>query len=161
MADRIVVMNGSIVEQVGALLDLYDRPAYLFVAGFIVLPVMNLIEGKVERYNNEVVFRTNRGLLLLPRSVSQAQEGKPAIFGIRPEHMQQPKGRRTAEVSPVLSVVEPTGSDTQVITEIEGHQITAALRGRVSYRPGDVLPLMIDQSKIHLFDQETGNAIVL
>ena len=74
--------------------------------------------------------------------------------------MQQPNGRRTADLLPVLSAVEPTGSETQVITEIEGHQITAALRGRFNYRPGDVLPLMIDQSKIHLFDQETGNAIV-
>ena len=72
MADRLAVMNGGIVEQVGAPLDLYDRPANHFVAGFIVSPTMNLIEGKVERYNNEVVFRTNRGLLLLPRSVSQA-----------------------------------------------------------------------------------------
>ena len=61
MADRIAVMNGGIVEQMGAPLDLYDRPANLFVAGFIVSPAMNLIEGKVARYNNEVVFRTNRG----------------------------------------------------------------------------------------------------
>ena len=72
MADRLAVMNGGIVEQVGAPLDLYDRPANHFVAGFIVSPTMNLIEGRVERYNNEVVFRTNRGLPLLPRSVSQA-----------------------------------------------------------------------------------------
>ena len=72
MADRLAVMNGGIVEQVGAPLDLYDRPANHFVAGFIVSPTMNLIEGRVERYNNEVVFRTNRGLPLLLRSVSQA-----------------------------------------------------------------------------------------
>ena len=73
--------------------------------------------------------------------------------------MEQPKGRRTTDLLPVLSVVEPTGSETQVITEIEGHQIAAALRGRVNHKPGDVMPLMIDRSKIHLFDQETGKAI--
>ena len=160
MADRIVVMNGGIVEQVGAPLDLYDHPANLFVAGFIGSPAMNLVEGKVERHNNEAVFRTNRGLMLpLPRSVSQSEEGKPAIFGVRPEHIEQPKGRRTADLLPLLSVVEPTGSETQVITEIEGHQFTVVLRGRVDHKLGDVMPLMIDRSKIHLFDQETGKAI--
>ena len=160
MADRIVVMNGGIVEQVGAPLDLYDYPANLFVAGFIGSPAMNLIEGKVERYNSEPVFRTNLGLLLpLYRSVSQSQEGKPAIFGIRPEHIEQTTSSRNADLAPVVSVVEPTGSETQVVTEIEGHQITAALRGRVSHKPGDVLPLMIDRSKIHLFDQGTGKAV--
>ncbi len=162
MADRIVVMNGGIVEQVGAPLDLYDQPANLFVAGFIGSPAMNLIDGKIERHNNEAVFRTNRGLMLpLPRSVSQSQEGKPAIFGVRPEHIEQPKGRCTADLLPLLSVVEPTGSETQVITEIEGHQFTVALRGRVDHKLGDVMPLMIDRSKIHLFDQETGKAIHL
>ena len=97
MADRIVVMNDDIVEQVGAPLDLYDRPANLFVAGFIVSPAMNLIEGKVERYNNEVVFRTNRGLLLLPRSVSQAQEGEPALFLFVQKTWSNPK----ADVPPI------------------------------------------------------------
>jgi multiple sugar transport system ATP-binding protein len=162
MADRIVVMNGGIVEQIGAPIELYDHPANLFVAGFIGSPAMNLIEGKVERHNNEAVFWTNRGLVLpLPRSVSRSLEGKPAIFGIRPEHIEQTKGKRTADVLPVLSAVEPTGSETQVITEIEGHQITAALRGRVNHKPGDIMQLVIDRSKIHLFDQETGKAIHL
>ena len=162
MADRIVVMNGGVIEQVGAPLELYDRPANLFVAGFIGSPAMNLIEGRVERHNSEAVFRTNRGLMLpLPRSVSQAQEGKPSVFGIRPEHIEQPKGKQTADLRPLLSVVEPTGSETQVMTEIEGHQFTAALRGRVSHKPGDVMPLMIDRSRIHLFDQATGKAIHL
>ena len=162
MADRIVVMNGGLVEQIGAPLDLYDHPANLFVAGFIGSPAMNLIEGRVERNYNEAVFRTNRGLMLpLPRSVSQSQEGKPAVFGIRPEHIEQTKGKRSTDLSPVLSVVEPTGSETQVVAEIEGHQITAAFRGRVNHKPGDVMPLMIDRSKIHLFDQGTGRAVHL
>lgn len=160
MADRIVVMNGGIVEQVGAPLDLYDYPANLFVAGFIGSPAMNLIEGKVERHKSKPVFRTNRGLMLpLHHSVTQSQEGRPAIFGIRPEHIEQTTDTRVADLAPVLSVVEPTGSETQVITEIEGHQITAALRGRVNHKPGDVLPLKIDRSKIHLFDQGTGKAV--
>ena len=98
-------------------------------------------------------------MLPLHRSVSLSLEGKPAIFGVRPEHIEQTQGRRAADLSPVLSVVEPTGSETQVVTEIEGHQITATIRGRVSHKPGDVLPLRIDRSKIHLFDQGTGKAV--
>ena len=157
MADRIVVMNGGLIEQAGVPLDLYDNPANLFVAGFIGSPAMNFIDGKVERQNGEAVFRTSNGLALpLRRSVPQSLEGRPAVYGLRPEHIEPATGRRAADLSPVVSVVEPTGSETQVVTEIEGHPIIAAIRGRVTQKPGDSLPLLIDRSKIHLFDQATG-----
>ena len=160
MADRIVVMNGGVVEQAGAPLDLYDNPANLFVAGFIGSPAMNLIEGTVERHGGEAVFRTAGGLALpLPRRVSQSLEGRPAIYGLRPEHLELATGRQAADMSPVVAVVEPTGSETQVIAEIEGIQLVAAVRGRVSLRPGDALPLRIDRSKIHLFDRATVKAL--
>lgn len=157
MADRIVVMNGGAVEQVGTPLELYDNPANLFVASFIGSPAMNLIHGKVERHNNEVVFRTKGGLALpLARKSSQFVEGKSAVYGVRPEHLELTTGRKSADLSPIVSVVEPTGSETQIVAEIEGHQIVAAIRGRVSYKPGDIMPFSIDTSQVHLFDQRTG-----
>jgi multiple sugar transport system ATP-binding protein len=160
MADRIVVMNGGVVEQVGTPLELYDNPANLFVAGFIGSPSMNLIEGKIERHNNEAIFRTNRGLVLpLRHKASKYVEGKPAIYGLRPEHIELVAGRKSADLSPIVSVVEPTGSETQIVAEIEGHQIVAAIRGRVSHRPGDSIPLLINIAEVHLFDQGSGLSI--
>ena len=157
MADRIVVMNGGAVEQVGTPLELYDRPANLFVASFIGSPAMNLIDGKVERNNNEVVFRTSGGLALpLSRKTSQVVEGKSAVYGLRPEHLEQTTGRKSADLLPIVSVVEPTGSETQIVAAIEGHQIVASIRGRVSYKTGDIMPFSIDTSQVHLFDKKTG-----
>lgn len=160
MADRIVVMNGGVVEQVGAPLELYDKPVNLFVAGFIGSPAMNLFEGKVERHNNEVLFRTTRGLALpLHRKASQFVEARPIVYGLRPEHIEQATGRKSPDLSPVVSVVEPTGSETQIVAEIEGHQFVAAIRGRVSHKPGDTIPLVIDTTQVHLFDQGTGQSL--
>jgi multiple sugar transport system ATP-binding protein len=160
MADRIVVMNGGIVEQAGAPLDLYDNPANLFVAGFIGSPAMNLVEGRIERHNGEAVFRARGGLSFpLHCSIPKAFEGRPVIYGLRPEHIELVGGRRTADLSPLISVVEPTGSETQVTMEIEGTQLVAVIRGRISHKPGDTAQILIDRSKIHLFDQVSGKAL--
>jgi multiple sugar transport system ATP-binding protein len=82
MADRIVVMQDGRVEQVGAPLELYDRPANLFVATFIGSPAMNLIEGRITGEG----FVTTSGLTLPLASAPAGSQGQPALYGIRPEH---------------------------------------------------------------------------
>ncbi len=85
MADKIVVMHDGVVEQVGAPLDLYDRPDNLFVAGFIGSPAMNFLKGKVAGES----FRTDGGLTLpLPSRGARPADGMPAVYGLRPEHVQ-------------------------------------------------------------------------
>ena len=81
MADKIVVMHDGIVEQIGAPLELYDRPVNLFVAGFIGSPSMNVLEGRIEGGSFAV------GNLLLPLgNAPAAPAGRPVYYGIRPEH---------------------------------------------------------------------------
>ena len=81
MADKIVVMHDGIVEQIGAPLELYDRPVNLFVAGFIGSPAMNVLEGRIEGGGFAM------GDLILPLgSAPAASAGRPAYYGIRPEH---------------------------------------------------------------------------
>src|SRR5688500_15389922 len=106
MADRIVVMHDGIVEQVGAPLELYDRPANLFVAAFIGSPSMNLLKGTITAGG----FETEGGTIWPIGSHPADSNGKAAVFGIRPEHIQLDSNGLEAEVV----VVEPMGSETQV-----------------------------------------------
>ncbi|MGG5808020.1 ABC transporter ATP-binding protein [Falsiroseomonas sp. CW058] len=140
MADQIVVMNGGRIEQAGAPLELYDRPANLFVAGFIGSPAMNLLPGRVEAGG----FRTEGGALLPlpPRAPASA-----ATYGIRPEHLTlAPDG-----IPASIVLVEPTGSETQVSMRIGETSLIGAFRERVQGRHGDTLHVMPDLSLVHLF----------
>src|SRR5882672_4879656 len=103
MADKIVVMNGGNVEQIGAPLELYDRPANVFVAGFIGSPAMNILKGTVSNGR----LRTDDGTdWPLPTTLKSAKEG-PAVYGVRPEHL---RIDGNGGIPATVQVVEPTGS---------------------------------------------------
>ena len=154
MADRIVVMRDGVVEQVGAPLDLYDRPATLFVAGFIGSPAMNLLKGSIQ-VNGKPTFLTETGVELPLKSVPGEADGRPCVYGIRPEHLTLTGGEFRAEIS----VVEPTGSETQVFAKLGGQQIVGVFRERISAQPGDILSLSPNLDAVHLFDAGTGKRL--
>jgi multiple sugar transport system ATP-binding protein len=149
MADLIVVMNHGRIEQSGSPLDLYDRPANLFVAGFIGSPAMNMLEGRIEG-----------GAFHGPGGVAwPLPPGAPAtgdvVYGIRPEHFRlDPDG-----LPATVHVVEPTGSETQVVMHIGEAHVLGAFRERVSARSGEVLPVSPDPALVHLFDRQSGQRI--
>jgi multiple sugar transport system ATP-binding protein len=147
MADRIVVLQGGRIEQVGAPLELYDRPANTFVAGFIGSPSMNILPGVVEAGG----VRVQGALLPLPVGMTTAA-GRELRYGIRPEHWVVGEGGLTGTVA----VVEPTGSETHVVLRLDGAEVVAVFRDRVSFRPGDLLSLVPDATKVHLFDHGSG-----
>jgi len=148
MADKIVVMNGGNVEQIGAPLELYDNPANLFVAGFIGSPAMNFLKGRVDGG----AFRSSEGTSLPLPSTRGVSEGSPIIYGVRPEHFQLDGGGVPARVN----VIEPTGSETQVMAEFAGTPIIAAFRERIAARPGETIRITPDPAMVHLFDATTG-----
>lgn len=150
MADRIVVMQGGRIEQVGAPLELYDRPANVFVAAFIGSPSMNLLDGRIVGGRVEVAGAA----LPLPQGV-RADEGREVIYGIRPEHLAEAGQGLTGTVA----VVEPTGSETHVVLRHEGREITAVFRNRVAFGPGATITLAPDVAVSHLFDKATGNRL--
>ncbi len=154
MADRIVVMNAGVVEQVGSPLELYDRPDNLFVAGFIGSPAMNLLKGTI-RVKGKPAFLTDGGVTLPLASVPAGGDGRPAIYGIRPEHFSLGGRNVKAEVS----VIEPTGSETQVFARLGPHKIVGVFRERVAAKPGDKLPIVPDPAAVHLFDEASGQRI--
>jgi multiple sugar transport system ATP-binding protein len=147
MADKIVVLNGGRVEQVGAPLELYDRPANLFVAGFLGSPAMNFLPGAAEA---ETLVLAGRVRLPRPAGV---QPGTPVRYGIRPEDLRI--GGPDALPAEVLAV-EPTGAETHVRGRFEGHEVTLVTRERLAVRPGESLPVSILAGQGHLFDARSG-----
>ena len=154
MADKIVVMHDGRVEQIGSPLELYDRPANQFVAGFIGSPSMNFIKGKVT-INGKASFEGPNGVKLPLASAPQNSDGQPAIYGIRPEHFTIADDGAEAEIV----VVEPTGSETQVFAKLGGEEVVAVFRERHKFNPGDKIRLKPDQSVVHLFDGATGKRL--
>nr|MCU0912865.1 TOBE domain-containing protein [Paracoccaceae bacterium] len=149
MADKIVVLNGGRIEQVGAPLDLYDRPTNAFVAGFIGSPAMNLIEGRVTGGAVEALGAR------LPLPVA-AEEGREVLYGVRPEHLALAEDGLRGTVA----VVEPTGSETHVVVRLGegqgGREIVGLFRERHGFRPGQQIALAPDPGAVHLFDKATG-----
>ncbi len=151
MADKIVVMRDGRIEQVGAPLELFDRPANLFVAGFIGSPSMNLLKGVRKGDSVEIA-----GTAFPIPAGNAAQNGQAVVYGVRPEHLEI----HADGVPAKISVVEPTGSETLVFVRFgDGGEMVALFRERHDFKPGDTLNLKPRLDQVHLFDAETGNRL--
>ncbi len=150
MADKIVVMHDGIVEQIGEPLDLYDRPANLFVAGFIGSPAMNFMKGRIDGGR----FAADNGANL-PIANGAAAMGGRANYGFRPEHLSvSADGIETKVI-----VIEPTGSETQVVVECGGQEIVCVFRERIAAQPGEILRIKPNPRLVHLFDEKSGRRL--
>jgi len=151
MADTIVVMNHGRVEQIGSPLELYDRPANLFVAGFIGSPAMNFLRGHIGGGG----FTTGEGIVLPLPPAARGANGARLVYGIRPEHVRL----TDAGVPATVQLVEPTGSETQVTVRVGETQLIGAFRERIMPRPGEVIRITAEATLAHLFDEETGRRL--
>ena len=153
MADKIVVMRDGVVEQQGAPLELYDRPANTFVAGFIGSPAMNLIPGVARSGGGSPRVEFRDGAVLGLPGGARADDGQAVLYGIRPEHC----SLTAAQGLPAeVVVVEPTGADTQLYCRANGQEVTATIRDRTDCRAGDRIMLTPDYARAHLFDAASG-----
>jgi multiple sugar transport system ATP-binding protein len=153
MADRIVVMHDGVVEQQGEPLDLYDRPANLFVAGFIGSPAMNFIDATIKHNGGAPSAVATDGTVLPLPANAGGRDGQAVVYGIRPEHLHLADG---SGVPAEVIVVEPTGAETLVFTRVAGQDLAAVFRERHRFEPGDKIQLMPDLATVHLFDKGTG-----
>jgi len=149
MADRIVVMHDGIVEQIGTPLELFDRPGNLFVAQFIGSPAMNVFSGQVRAGAVEALGAR------WPLPAGLGAEGQTVSYGIRPTDL------RLADegVAATVSIVEPTGAETELLVEVGSQQLTVVMHGRTAVRPGDGVKLALDAAKSHVFDGASGQRI--
>ncbi len=148
MADKIVVMQDGHIRQIGAPLEVYDRPANLFVAGFIGSPAMNVFDGTV----SGGVVDVDGARVAVDQAVADGQAVK---VGVRPEHLIP-----SDEGMPgTVAVVEPTGSETHLVVRVGGQEATAVLRDRGTFRAGQEIRLAIEPGSAHLFDPDSGERL--
>jgi multiple sugar transport system ATP-binding protein len=154
MADRIVVLRDGRIEQVGAPLELYDRPANVFVAGFIGSPSINLLQGRISGgAGGSILSLPDGGRLSLPCQVPFQLNDVEVDCGIRPEHIEL--GSEGFESR--IRLIEPTGSDTQVHLETGDTRLVVLCRERLNQSEGATVKIKIHPGGVHLFDRKTGS----
>jgi multiple sugar transport system ATP-binding protein len=157
MADRIVVLQEGRVAQIGAPIELYDRPANLFVAGFIGSPAMNVLTGTLKRANGTAWVETDdRSRLPLPSSAGGA-DGQKVVYGVRPEHLSLSEAPEALAVN--VEVVEQTGIDVLAFARFAGVPLCGLFRERHGFTPGQPIRLMPQLDAVHLFDAQSGERI--
>jgi multiple sugar transport system ATP-binding protein len=156
----IVVLREGRIEQVGSPLELYDRPANLFVAGFIGSPEINQLKGEVTLQNGEMMLRLNDGSLLsLPPGV-QVKPQQKVVYAIRPEQVNVvSEAEQSGALKATITAIENTGSDMQLFCNTGGGAFTSVFKQRLNVREGETVWLQPRLTGIHIFDAESGQRI--
>jgi multiple sugar transport system ATP-binding protein len=156
MADKIVVLRDGLVEQVGSPLDLYDKPANQFVAGFIGSPSMNFIEGKIEQ-SGGYAFVSHSGWSFPASDIPGSAVGKSVVAGVRPEHLQVVAPNTAGAFPAEVVVIEPTGAEIVIVFRANGVDLIASFRERLKFAVGEAVWLRPEAHNLHIFDGATGS----
>ncbi len=167
MADRIVLLREGRIEQAGSPLDLYERPATGYVAGFLGSPAMNFLPATVDEQSSGPAVRLTPTLSLpLPaarRGALEARRGGALTLGLRPEHILRAAGDDAREglvrYSALIDLVQPTGSRTYATFRLGERDVVAELQSHDVSRPGEKLDLALDMNRAVLIDPETNRVI--
>ncbi len=165
LADRVVVMNGGIIEQVGPPQELYHHPATRFVAGFIGSPAMNFLPGRVIGDNNSLAVRLEDGQVLSipPARIERyaPYRDKDMLLGLRPEHMTDTHDPTKAieTLNAKVDVVEPMGMETLIHFYVGKTYIVARISPESIVQPGETIPLNTDMGNMHLIDPASGKVV--
>ncbi len=160
LGHRLAVLNGGVVEQLGTPIEVYEKPATVFVAGFIGSPSMNLLEARLDEAGAFVVL-AGGAKIALPSPLGE-YGGRDVTFGVRPEHLEDKgKGANNLQLSLNVRVVEQLGADTLVHGTLgeNGAELVARLDGIRTLSQGHVLELNMAAKSIHLFDGKTGRRL--
>ncbi len=163
MADKIVVMKFGIIQQIGSPLELYNKPANKFVAGFIGSPPMNFFNVKITT-EEDIIYATEESFKLKVdnefKDLLKDYDGKDVVLGIRPENLTYvPKPIAGKSIPTEVLVVEPLGAETHVIVATGHHQAVAKIEPSIVPEVGSKMNLVPDFKKVVFFDGETEIAI--
>lgn len=169
MGDRIVVMRGGLVQQIGEPETIYHQPANLFVARFIGNPPMNQFDGVLETAGSGLQLRTGFGTLALPATVREKLQRRagigamPVVCGIRAEDITvNTSGNPTAnQITGVIDLVEPLGSDVFASVALGKEMLLARARPDLGLQEGQSIGITLDPAKVHLFAPEGGENLVV
>ncbi|MFA6800623.1 MAG: sn-glycerol-3-phosphate ABC transporter ATP-binding protein UgpC [Acholeplasmataceae bacterium] len=167
MATRIVVMKDGYIMQVGSPKEIYDKPSNMFVAGFIGTPPMNFVHGQIEKNG---YFTAGSYQVKVPDDkleIVKANKfiGKKIVLGIRAEDIHDNKVVMETYPEAILNievdVAELLGSETNIYTHINDDNICAVISARAGVKIGDQMKLAFDMNKVHFFDPESEQVLVL
>jgi multiple sugar transport system ATP-binding protein len=167
LADRVVVMNHGVIEQVGTPNDLYHHPATRFVAGFIGSPAMNFMSCRVQDGAHGGLALRVSDTITLPVPAQRVErygkfKGKNMVLGLRPEHLFAVNDQAKPDWSPLnllVDVVEPMGMETMVHYFVDGAPICARVDPATHAEPGEMMPLLADMDQMHLMEPDTGKVV--
>lgn len=166
MGDRIVVMKDGLVQQVAAPQELYDRPANVFVAGFIGSPAMNFLRCTVAEEAGGTYAVAGGIRVRIPAARAsglKGQNGRQVILGIRPEDVECDPAfveqHSESVINSQVEVVEPLGAEVFLYVSCGAGNLTARVEPGMRVKHGDKIPIALNTDKIHLFDAETEKAI--
>ena len=167
MGDRIAVMKDGEVQQVAAPLELYEKPANRFVAGFIGSPGMNFLEGRVVFDNGHAAFDEGSLQLSIPDGMREALapwRDREVTFGIRPEDITSVDANKdwqeARQITATVEVVEPMGSETFLYMTTGRYPFIARVDAFVDPAINTELPLLVNMARAHFFSREDEAAIV-
>jgi len=165
MADRIAVMRDGLLEAYCPPDELYDRPATLFVAGFVGNPPMNFLDVEVTQANGELRARCLGLDVAVPAERGARAAGKPKVtLGIRPEDLSivlgEPGGEADTVVAGEVYVVEPLGRDDLIDVQIGQSHVNVLVNPGLGLRLGDPVRLKFNMEKAQFFDPETEQSLL-
>jgi ABC-type sugar transport system ATPase subunit len=157
MADRIVVMNGGAIEQLGGPLDIYRQPQTRFVAGFFGMPTMNFIGGEIGGNGATPRFRGDGLETDLAADLDPAHKGRRIVLGVRSEHVHVAKDSDAGAMPATVNLIEPMGDVTLVFFDYGGpNRLVAKVDPDLTLAPGDHFRFKLDPANCHLFDADSG-----
>jgi multiple sugar transport system ATP-binding protein len=172
MGDRIVIMNGGAICQAGTPIEIYDRPASKFVAGFIGSPPMNFFDGEIAAGAGEPAVILSGGLRLpLFRKDLGSSAGRRVVFGMRPEHISLTETGhavsdvawatigKPAKVPAVIEVIEPLGHRVILTAKSAAGPFQMETELHAGIRRGEETDLWFDMNRAYLFDRETETVL--
>jgi multiple sugar transport system ATP-binding protein len=169
MGTRIAVLRDGVLQQIDSPQVLYDHPKNMFVAGFIGSPSMNFIDAKVEGDGNDMWVNCGSFRLHVPTSLRDkfaplvAKGNRECFFGIRPEDLYEPKYAppevdQSARMRARVDVTEPLGAEIYLYLLAGEKMLVARVDPRTRADVGDEVEMVIDVSKMHIFDRDTQEA---
>jgi sn-glycerol 3-phosphate transport system ATP-binding protein len=155
LADRLIVMNAGVAEQIDTPIAIYERPETVFVAGFIGSPAMNILPGEVR----DGMARLPTGI---PVALAPVPDGAPILVGIRPEHLAPCAPDADGAIAVEVEAVELLGADAYAHGHLPGDAASFLVRlpGSAPPSPGERLTVRADAAFVHFFDPATGRRLV-
>jgi multiple sugar transport system ATP-binding protein len=153
LGDRIAVMKEGLVQQFGTPTEIYERPANMYVAGFIGSPTMNFVPGILRRSGEQCVAEIEGTEIRIPCTDSRGTDDQQIVIGIRPEHFGSASTAPQIELA--VELLEPTGADTFAMCRLGPHRVTARFIPKSAPRFAEVTRVSIDAGTISLFDRRT------